>query len=97
MFLYNCFKNTNDDEYPMFSTISAVFAKSSIFWSTYIYILTNKSIKSKMILTGSIKQSSQNNSMQYVHYNKSEINDQTDSKRITILKKHKYSSTIIVV
>ena len=34
----------------MLSTVSAVFAKSSVVWSTSLYILTNKSIKSKIFV-----------------------------------------------
>lgn len=49
VFLYNCFKNINDESQPILSTISAVFAKSSVFWSTLLYILTNRNIKSKLL------------------------------------------------
>jgi hypothetical protein len=49
VFLYNCFKNINDESQPILSTISAVFAKSSVFWSTLFYILTNRNIKSKLL------------------------------------------------
>ena len=49
VFLYNCFKDINDESQPILSTISAVFAKSSVFWSTLFYILTNKNIKSKLL------------------------------------------------
>ena len=34
----------------MLSTVSAVFAKSSVVWSTLFYILTNKSIKTKILI-----------------------------------------------
>ncbi len=46
--MYNSFKNSTE-QMPELSTISAVFAKSSVVWSTLIYIVTNRSIKSKLI------------------------------------------------
>jgi hypothetical protein len=36
---------------PVYSTIPAIFAKSSTVWSTIFFIITNKSIKSKLSFT----------------------------------------------
>ncbi len=48
--LYNSFKSSEHKDYPILSNISAVLAKSSVVWSTLVYILTNKNIKSKIFL-----------------------------------------------
>ena len=50
MLLYNSFKSSEHKDYPVLSNISAVLAKSSVVWSTLVYILTNKNIKSKIFL-----------------------------------------------
>jgi len=46
--MYNSFKPVMYDSMPLVSTLSAVFAKSSVVWSTLFYILTNRTIKSKL-------------------------------------------------
>lgn len=48
--LYSAFIDSNAIT-PIGSTIPALFAKSSMLWSTLLYLLTNKSIKSKMNLS----------------------------------------------
>lgn len=45
--LVNSFKITNYS-WPIASTVSAVFAKSSVVWSTFFYLITNKNIKSNL-------------------------------------------------
>ncbi len=36
---------------PIISTLPALFAKSSVVWSTLLYMFTNKTIKSKILKT----------------------------------------------
>jgi hypothetical protein len=77
--LYNSFKNTTDDEYPMLSTVSAVFAKSSVVWSTLFYVLTNKSIKSKLLMCN---KNNNQSTLTTQYYSKRETFDQKQSKII---------------
>jgi hypothetical protein len=44
----------------MLSTVSAVFAKSSVVWSTLFCVLTNKSIKSKIFICNKNKNLNKN-------------------------------------
>lgn len=37
-----------DDITPLFSTLPAMFAKSSMIWSTLLYLISNKHIKEKL-------------------------------------------------
>ncbi len=46
--MYNSFKPYSDS-LPILSTVSAVFAKSSVVWSSLFYIVTNKNIKTKVV------------------------------------------------
>ena len=47
--LFNSFK-TPTETYPIISNITAVFSKSSLVWSTLVYILMNENIKSKIFI-----------------------------------------------
>jgi hypothetical protein len=47
--LYSAFINP-DHITPFGSTLPAIFAKSSMVWSTIFFIISNKNIKSKMNL-----------------------------------------------
>ena len=53
--MYNSFKPVKYNSLPLASTLSAVFAKSSVLWSTLFYILTNRTIKSKLFPSVKLK------------------------------------------
>lgn len=46
--IYNSFLKEQDESLPLMSDISAVIAKSSVIWSTLLYMFTNSNIKSKL-------------------------------------------------
>ena len=82
--LYNSFKNISDEKYLILSTISAVFAKTSVVLSTLFYIFTNNSIKSKFV-----GKKSRNNTISNPQYNRCALSSKTDSERTILLKRNK--------
>ena len=64
----------------MLSTVSAVFAKSSVVWSTLFCVLTNKSIKSKILKYKNKNKNQSTFTIQY--YIRRETFDQKQSKVI---------------
>ncbi len=47
--IYTAFINSKET-LPVTSTVSAILAKSSVVWSSLLYLLTNSSIRSKLTL-----------------------------------------------
>jgi len=48
-FIFNIFLKNIDHITPFISTLPALLAKSSVVWSTLLYMFTNKTIKSKVL------------------------------------------------
>lgn len=82
VFLFNSFKKNTNNIDPVLSTVSAVFAKSSVVWSTLFYILSNKTIKSKLFEQSKIKSIS----VQYTSYRSKSLKNRKKPKEIETFK-----------
>jgi len=82
VFLFNSFKKNTNNIDPVLSTVSAVFAKSSVVWSTLFYILSNKTIKSKLFEQSKIKSIS----VQYTNYRSKSLKIRKKTKQIETSK-----------
>jgi len=79
--LYNSFKPATYDSMPLISTVSAVFAKSSVVWSTLFYILTNKTVKEKLFQSKKPKHSAARRS---TRFSKSEMRVNKSTRMFSI-------------
>ncbi len=72
----------------MLSTVSAVFAKSSVVWSTLFYMLTNKSIKSKVFTCNKKNESKSRTIFTTYFFSRRETFNKSEEKIVFIKNSH---------